>query len=83
VAALGPDAGEVGREEFRERVGRGTAPLKARLLDQATIAGVGGVHTGEVNPHRGKGKHCPRCAAEMRRATVGGRTTWWCQDEQS
>lgn len=38
---VGPDAGEVSRDGFRERVGRGTAPLKARLLDQAVIAGVG------------------------------------------
>jgi formamidopyrimidine-DNA glycosylase len=38
---VGPDAGEVGRDAFRARVGRGTAPLKARLLDQAVIAGVG------------------------------------------
>lgn len=38
---VGPDAGEVSRATFRERVGRGTAPLKARLLDQAVIAGVG------------------------------------------
>ena len=38
---VGPDAAEVGREEFRARVGRGTAPLKARLLDQRAIAGVG------------------------------------------
>lgn len=126
--ALGPDAGEIGREEFRERVGRGTAPLKARLLDQATLAGVGnlladevlwqtgidprrpagelgtdeldelrrqlrasirrairrgGVHTGEVIPARHKGGHCPRCGAEMQRATVGTRTTWWCPVEQT
>ncbi|WP_246003579.1 hypothetical protein [Nocardioides aurantiacus] len=125
--ALGPDAGEIGREEFRERVGRGTAPLKARLLDQSVLAGVGnlladevlwqsrldprrpagelspeelddlrrelragirrairlgGVHTGEVVPHRGAGRHCPRCGAEMTRATVGSRTTWWCPVEQ-
>ncbi|RLV47795.1 formamidopyrimidine-DNA glycosylase [Nocardioides mangrovicus] len=127
VEALGPDAGDIGREEFRERVGRGTAPLKARLLDQATLAGVGnlladqtlwqarldprrpagslsteeldelrrqlrqairhairhgGVHTGEVIGHRGRGEHCPRCGAEMARATVGGRTTYWCPAEQ-
>jgi len=126
--ALGPDAGEVGREEFRDRVGRGTAPLKARLLDQGTLAGIGnlladevlwqsrldphrhagdldtdeldelrrqlrkairlairrgGVHTGEVIPHRGRGEHCPRCGAEMARGTVGGRTTWWCSAEQT
>ncbi|WP_445259133.1 Fpg/Nei family DNA glycosylase [Nocardioides aurantiacus] len=125
--ALGPDAGEIGREEFRERVGRGTAPLKARLLDQSVLAGVGnlladevlwqsrldprrasgglsteeldelrrqlrggirrairlgGVHTGELVAHRGAGRHCPRCGAEMTRATVGSRTTWWCPVEQ-
>ena len=125
--ALGPDAGEIGRGDFRERVGRGTAPLKARLLDQTTLAGVGnlladealwqsrlsprrpakdlsaeeldelrrqlrrsirrairlgGVHTGEVIEHRKPGGHCPRCGAEMRRATIGGRTTWWCPNEQ-
>ena len=126
--ALGPDAGEIGRDEFRERVGRGTAPLKARLLDQSVLAGIGnlladevlwrsrmsprrpagelrteeldelrrelragirhavkhgGVHTGEVIPHRTNGGHCPRCGAEMVRATVGGRTTWWCSAEQA
>ena len=124
---LGPDAGEIGREEFRDRIGRGTAPLKARLLDQGTLAGVGnlladevlwqsrldpqrpsgdlstaeldslrrelrksirraidqgGVHTGEVIAHRRRGGHCPRCGAEMKRATVGSRTTWWCPQEQ-
>jgi len=38
---VGPDAAEVGRAVFRDRVGRGSAPLKARLLDQGVIAGVG------------------------------------------
>jgi formamidopyrimidine-DNA glycosylase len=38
---VGPDAAEVGRDEFRLRVGRGTAPIKARLLDQRAIAGIG------------------------------------------
>jgi len=128
LSALGPDAGEIGRDEFRSVVGRGTAPLKARLLDQGTLAGVGnlladevlwqsgldprraagdldddqldelrrqlrkgiraairqgGVHTGEVIAHRHRGGHCPRCGAEMQRATVGGRTTWWCPVEQT
>lgn len=127
IDRLGPDAGEVDRDDFRTRVGRGTAPLKARLLDQATVAGIGnlladevlwqsrlspqrpagelsvdeldelrrelrkairsalrkgGVHTGEVIAHRGAGGHCPRCGAAMTRATVGGRTTWWCPAEQ-
>src|SRR5829696_506716 len=30
---IGPDAGEIGREEFRERMGRGAAVVKARMLD--------------------------------------------------
>jgi formamidopyrimidine-DNA glycosylase len=45
---VGPDAAEVGREEFRTRVGRGTAPLKARLLDQRAIAGVGNLLADEA-----------------------------------
>lgn len=125
--ALGPDAAEIDRASFRTRVGRGTAPLKARLLDQSTLAGVGnlladetlwqsrldptrpsgelstdeldelrrqlrlatrrairrgGVHTGEIIRHRRTGAHCPRCGTEMKRATVGSRTTWWCPAEQ-
>ena len=125
---LGPDAAEISRDAFRERVGRGDAPLKARIMDQSVLAGVGnlladealwrarlsplhpagelsdeeldrlrretraairdairkgGVHTGELIEHRVRGGHCPRCGAELRRATVGGRTTYWCEDEQA
>lgn len=43
----------------------------------------GGVHTGEVIEHRHPGGHCPRCGAEMRHGTVGGRSTWWCSREQA
>jgi formamidopyrimidine-DNA glycosylase len=120
---VGPDAALVGRDAFRKRVGRGTAPLKARLLDQGVIAGVGnlladetlwrarlsprrpagdlgeeeldrlrrelraatrsairhgGVHTGDIIPFRRRGADCPRCGTPMARATVGGRTTFWC-----
>jgi formamidopyrimidine-DNA glycosylase len=127
LSGLGPDAAEVSREEFRARVGRGDAPLKARVMDQAVIAGVGnllgdealwraglspqrpagalsddeldrlrreiraatrsairkgGVHTGEVMPARRRGGVCPRCGTEMARATIGGRTTYWCPAEQ-
>lgn len=127
IDALGPDAAEVGVAAFRERVGRGRTAVKARLLDQSVIAGVGnlladetlwqaeidprrrvdtldadtltdlhralrratraairrgGVHTGEIIGHRREGEHCPRCGAEMARGTVGGRTTWWCPQEQ-
>jgi formamidopyrimidine-DNA glycosylase len=38
---VGPDAAVVGRTEFRRRIGAGRAPVKARLLDQGAISGVG------------------------------------------
>jgi formamidopyrimidine-DNA glycosylase len=127
LSVLGPDAAEVSRGEFRERVGRGRAPLKARMLDQKVIAGVGnlladetlwrallsprreagslsaeeldelrralraatrrairrgGVHTGDLISHRRRGGECPRCGTTLERATVGGRTTYWCPREQ-
>lgn len=127
LSSLGPDALQITEDEFVERVGRGALPLKARLMDQSTLAGIGnllcdellwqaaqpplrpagdltedelrdlhgavlastreaihrgGVHLGDVIPHRKKGEHCPRCGAEMVKATVGGRTTWWCSEEQ-
>jgi formamidopyrimidine-DNA glycosylase len=127
LSRLGPDAAEVSRDEFRRRVGRGSAPLKARIMDQSVIAGVGnlladetlwraglsplreagslseeeldglrralrtatrrairlgGVHKGELIAHRERGGHCPRCGAALERATVGGRTTWWCPNDQ-
>jgi formamidopyrimidine-DNA glycosylase len=58
---VGPDAAEVGRDEFRARVGRGGAPLKARLLDQGVISGVGNLLADEtlwrarVSPRRAAG----------------------------
>jgi len=45
---VGPDAAEVGRDVFRDRVGRGTTALKARLLDQGVIAGVGNLLADET-----------------------------------
>jgi len=48
IAALGPDAEHITRQEFRDRVGRGTAPIKARLLDQAVLAGIGNLLADEV-----------------------------------
>lgn len=127
IDRLGPDAAEIGRDAFRERVGHGAAPLKARIMDQAVLAGVGnlladealwrarlsprrpaqalddaeldrlrrelraairsairlgGVHTGELIPHRVRDGRCPRCGTELARAQVGGRTTYWCPREQ-
>src|SRR4051794_2422666 len=48
ISHVGPDAAEVRRSEFRARVGRGSAPMKARLLDQRVISGVGNLLADEV-----------------------------------
>jgi len=124
---VGPDAGEIGAGGFAKRVGRGTVAIKARLLDQGVVAGIGnlladevlwraklsplrpagdlqpaelsrlhrhlrtaiadairlgGVHTGDFIPHRTRAGACPRCGTAVERATVGGRTTFWCPKEQ-
>jgi formamidopyrimidine-DNA glycosylase len=41
VEALGPDARRITPAQFRAALARGTAPVKARLLDQEALAGVG------------------------------------------
>ena len=38
----------------------------------------GGVHTGRFVQARGRGGTCPRCGTGLDRATIGGRTTYWC-----
>lgn len=48
LAGLGPDALTISHTEFRERVGRGRAPVKARLQDQGVLAGVGNLLADEV-----------------------------------
>ena len=48
LSRLGPDAARIGREAFRARIGAGRAPIKARLLDQHAIAGVGNLLADEV-----------------------------------
>jgi formamidopyrimidine-DNA glycosylase len=120
---VGPDAAVVGRDEFRRLIGAGHTALKARLLHQGAISGVGnlladqvlwqarlapqcptseltddaldrlrrelraavraairhgGVHTGTFVAERGPDGRCPRCGHGLARATVGGRTTYWC-----
>ena len=56
-----------------------------RALQAALASAIaqGGVHTGEVIAARRPGGTCPRCGAEMRHGTVGGRSTWWCSREQA
>ena len=71
---VGPDAAEVGRDDFRARVGRGTAPLKARLLDQGVIAGVGNLLADEalwrarLSPRRAAGELSTDELDRLRRA---------------
>ena len=48
VELLGPDAATVTPTQFRAVLAKGTAPVKARLLDQAAIAGVGNLLADEA-----------------------------------
>lgn len=48
LSRLGPDAGEIDREDFRALVGRGEAPVKARIMDQSVLAGVGNLLADET-----------------------------------
>ena len=48
IGALGPDAAKVTQAEFRDLITRGTIAVKARLLDQSKIAGVGNLLADEI-----------------------------------
>jgi formamidopyrimidine-DNA glycosylase len=48
TGALGPDAAEVTPAEFRGLVTKGAVAVKARLLDQSRIAGVGNLLADEI-----------------------------------
>lgn len=47
-AHVGPDAADVSRDAFRRLVGAGRSPVKAKLLDQRTISGVGNLLADET-----------------------------------
>jgi formamidopyrimidine-DNA glycosylase len=124
---LGPDALTATLADIRAAVTGSSTAVKARLLDQSRLAGVGnllademlwraglaparpcrslstaevrrlhrhltgtlvelirrgGSHTGDLQPERHPGGHCPRDGAELARGVVGGRTTWWCPKHQ-
>lgn len=74
LSRLGPDAAKVTRQEFRERVGRGRVALKARLMDQSAIAGVGNLLADEtlwrarLSPLREAGSLTEAELDELRRA---------------
>jgi formamidopyrimidine-DNA glycosylase len=48
IGALGPDATQVTSAEFRALITKGTIAVKARLLDQSKIAGVGNLLADEI-----------------------------------
>jgi formamidopyrimidine-DNA glycosylase len=71
---LGPDALEVTLERFRDLVGRSRAPVKARLLNQQALAGVGNLLADEalwragIDPRRRGVDLDPDELARLRRA---------------
>ena len=69
-------AGELTREEL-DRLHR---HLRKAIADAIKL---GGVHTGRFVKARGRDGACPRCETPLERATVGGRTTYWCPTEQT
>jgi formamidopyrimidine-DNA glycosylase len=126
LTGLGPDAATITLGQLATAL-NSTAPLKARLLDQARVAGVGnlmadeilwraglspqrtsgglstveirrlhrnlrrtidlligrgGSHLGDLMDQRHVGGRCPRDGHELVRATVGGRTSYWCPVHQ-
>lgn len=48
IERLGPDAREITPAQFRLALARGTAPVKARLLDQEAIAGIGNLLADQI-----------------------------------
>ena len=48
IGALGPDAAQVTPAEFRALITRGKIAIKARLLDQSRIAGIGNLLADEI-----------------------------------
>ena len=126
-SALGPDALAVSLPALRAALAGSVAPLKARLMDQGRLAGVGnlvadealwraglaptraagsltdaevrrlhrhlrstlddllgrgGSHLGDLMAERRPGGACPKDGTPLQRATVGGRTSWWCPTHQ-
>jgi formamidopyrimidine-DNA glycosylase len=71
---LGPDALQVSLERFRDLVGRSRAPVKARLLNQQALAGVGNLLADEalwragIDPRRRGVDLDPEELARLRRA---------------
>jgi formamidopyrimidine-DNA glycosylase len=66
------------------RAAGGLSPNELRRLHRHLRAAVaelgarGGSHTGDLMNERRPGGVCPTDGRPLKRATVGGRTTWWC-----
>ncbi len=127
LSGLGPDAVSISAAQLGAALRGSRAPLKARLLDQSKVAGIGnligdevlwraalsplrpagslsatevrrlhrnlnrvltelldrgGSHLGELMDERHRDGRCPKDGALLSRATVGGRTTYWCPQHQ-
>lgn len=127
LGRLGPDALTLTASGLARALDGSASALKARLLDQSRVAGIGnliadevlwqaglspvrpagslssaevrrlqrhlrltlgalmdrgGSHLGDLVDERHPGGHCPRDGADLARAVVGGRTTWWCPHHQ-
>ena len=126
-SSLGPEASTLTLAQLRVAVGVSKSPIKAVLMDQSRIAGLGnllcdeilwrakitpgrgafslvdeeltvlqklivstvralskrgGSHLGDLQASRSRGGVCPRCGALLARGAIGGRTTFWCTNEQ-
>ena len=66
---LGPDAATVGRAALRDLLAGSSAPLKARLLDQARLAGVGNLICDEALWRAGLDPARPADSLEPREVT--------------
>ena len=74
VERLGPDAQQISAAQFRAVLAKGTAPVKARLLDQDSIAGLGNLLVDQilwqarVSPARPVGELTPAEVGRLLRA---------------
>jgi formamidopyrimidine-DNA glycosylase len=55
---------------------------KAMMATLRRLERLGGSHMGDLMEERRPGGRCPKDGTELRRSTVGGRTTWWCPYHQ-
>jgi formamidopyrimidine-DNA glycosylase len=77
VERLGPDAATITAAAFKKALANGSAPVKARLLDQRAVAGIGNLLADEIlwrariHPARHVDDLTPREVGKIFRATQG------------